>query len=158
MFRIFRKKSKEIKNRPTFYQKIGVAVGRFHRNWANCLNRKTANIKTSTLKVVLFIFCATFGSICAYIGFNAIIKPSNVVKVDKIQIPSHIIIEDDKGAYRQAEISKQEYDNIQSFKKYMDSLKTDSKGRSLYDTIIAERPGLMDSISLAELLYLKQKK
>lgn len=159
MFRIFKKKNKKEQNRPSLIQKIGNWIERFHRNWADYLNRKTENIKTSTLKVLLFIFCALFGSICIYTGFDAIRKPSNAIKVDKIQFPTHTIIEGQGATRQQSEIfSVQEYENIQSFKRYMDSLKNDEKGRASYDSIITERPGLMDSISLAESLYLKQLK
>lgn len=159
MFRIFRKRNKKTQTSPPLFKKVGVAVEKFHRKWANYLNRKTEGIKTSTLKVLLFIFCGLFGSICVYTGFDAIRKPSNVIKVDKIQLPTHVIIEDEGANLHQSEIlSAEEYANIQSFKKFMDSLKNDKKGRASYDSIITERPGLMDSIGLAESLYLKQLK
>ncbi|TXI87455.1 MAG: hypothetical protein E6Q36_07425 [Chryseobacterium sp.] len=159
MFRIFRKRNKKEQSSPSVFQKISTAVEKFHRRWANYLNRKTENIKTSTLKVLLFIFCALFGSICIYTGLDAIRQPSTVIKVDKIQFPSHTIIKNEGTAHQQSEIlSAQEYENIQSFKRYMDSLKNDKSGKASYDSIITERPGLMDSISLAESLYLKQLK
>ena len=55
-------------------------------------------------------------------------------------------------------ISKEEYEHIQSFKIYMDSLRISSKGKVLFDSIMQARPQLMDSIQLVENVYQSQSK
>ena len=55
-------------------------------------------------------------------------------------------------------ISKEEYEDIQAFKLYMDSLQSSSKGKVLYDSIMQARPQLMDSIHLVENMYQLQSK
>ncbi|ULT38451.1 hypothetical protein KRR40_25400 [Niabella defluvii] len=56
-------------------------------------------------------------------------------------------------------MSEAEYSRIKRFRVYMDSLARSPAGRTLYDSIIYHRPGLMDSVRFIENYYqqLKQK-
>ena len=58
-----------------------------------------------------------------------------------------------------AEVSEAEYSRIKRFRVYMDGLARSPAGKTLYDSIIHHRPGLMDSVWFIENYYqqLKQK-
>ncbi|RZK37224.1 MAG: hypothetical protein EOO90_25700 [Pedobacter sp.] len=49
-----------------------------------------------------------------------------------------------------ARVSDAEYSRIEQFHRYMDSLARDPTGKKTYDSLIAKRPGLMDSIRLVK--------
>lgn len=46
---------------------------------------------------------------------------------------------------------------LQTARKYLDSLARDSTGRKVYDSLIASRPGLLDSLMSAEYYYREMK-
>jgi hypothetical protein len=53
-------------------------------------------------------------------------------------------------------ISKEEFQRIENFKSYLDSLAKTNAGKRIFDSIIANRPGLIDSLSIVENLYQTQ--
>lgn len=55
-------------------------------------------------------------------------------------------------------VAKEEYEKIQRFRQYMDSLERSPSGKKLYNSILINRPGLLDSIILIENIYQSQIK
>jgi hypothetical protein len=53
-------------------------------------------------------------------------------------------------------IGKEEFQRIENFKIYLDSLVESKAGKRIYDSVIAHRPGLIDSLSILENVYQSQ--
>lgn len=68
------------------------------------------------------------------------------MKVDQITVPSNIIAPE--GYLGQSPmVSAEEYSRLISIRGYLDSLRKDSTGRSLYESFLHEYPGMLDSIN-----------
>ncbi len=53
-------------------------------------------------------------------------------------------------------ISEGENEKMQNFRNHMDSLAKTPSGKKMYDAILIDRPGLMDSVILIENIYQSQ--
>ena len=78
--------------------------------------------------------------------------------VIQVKSPRHIGKSGDEKTKATVIITKEEYDKIQRFRKYMDSLPRSLSGKKLYESILINRPRLMDSIILIENIYQSQTK
>ncbi len=83
-------------------------------------------------------------------------KKPTLVQVQNINYPKYFE-ESGEGSLSESIISKDQYARIHSFKNYMDSLASDAVGKAIYDSIVANRPGLLDSIKLLEEVYHSQQ-
>ena len=54
-------------------------------------------------------------------------------------------------------INEREFKRIHSFKVYLDSLQTTSKGKLKFDSLLSARPHLTDTINYLENLYYEQQ-
>lgn len=122
--------------------------------WAKWMSNKTKRISKRALTIALVIFVSLTSSYCIYLGLHAITGKSkgNAFTVTSIKRPRHLT---ESGAMESPlpPVSKQEYRRIQNFRLYMDSLARSPTGRNIYDSIIATRPGLMDSVRYIEKKY-----
>ena len=122
--------------------------------WAKWMSNKTKSISKRALTIALVIFVSLTSSYCIYLGLHAITGKSkgNAFTVTSIKRPRHLT---ESGAMESPlpPVSKQEYRRIQNFRLYMDSLARSPTGRNIYDSIIATRPGLMDSVRYIEKKY-----
>lgn len=101
--------------------------------------------KLKNLKAILIGFCVISSGLSIYFLVDAIIaKPNQSLKIDPIRMPQHF----DKSGDEVMESAMPEdiYQQIQEYKKYMDSI-----GQPI-------RPGMMDSIKILEEIYLQQQK
>lgn len=116
------------------------------KRFSDAMNRIVAKASTKKLKFGLVIFCLLSGGFSVYLIVSSIIRPGGPgIKVNKIDIP----IREDQSVRKVADsanfISDAMYQNIQRYKRYMDSM-----GFSI-------RPGLLDSIKELEDIYHSQK-
>lgn len=101
--------------------------------------------KLKNLKAILIAFCVISSGLSIYFFVDAIIsKPKAKLKIDPIRMPQHF----DKSGDEVMESTMPDdiYQQIQDYKKYMDSI-----GQPI-------RPGMMDSIKILEKIYLQQQK
>ena len=120
---------------------------------AEWLQRKTIHYSSRKLKLLLLLFCfAFFGEslLLIYYGVN-----SNQSKYYFVT-PIHIVPLLKEKVY-QPTISRKEYDRIHAFKKYVDSLQGTSAGKLKSDSLLFNRPYLMDTINLLENIYYEQQ-
>lgn len=110
------------------------------------------------LKVILVVFCLGCGGYSIYLMVNAIVSPDKKqpsFKVDQVDVPKHFDETGDEIIQPESYVDEGTYQQIQGFKEYLDSLKTNKS--KLYDSIMVARPGLMDSILALEEIYNSQK-
>lgn len=122
--------------------------------WAQWMSNKTKRISKRSVTIALVIFVSLTSSYCIYLGAHAITGKSkgNAFTLTPIKRPRHL---SESGTIESPipPVSKQDYRRIQKFRWYMDSLARSPSGRKIYDSIIATRPGLMDSVRYIEKEY-----
>ena len=122
--------------------------------WAKWMSNKTKSISKRAVTIALVVFISLTSGYCIYLGVHAITGKSkgNAFTLTSIKRPRHLT---ESGAIASPlpPVSKQDYRRIQKFRLYMDSLARSPSGRKLYDSIVAARPGLMDSVRYIEKEY-----
>jgi hypothetical protein len=106
--------------------------------WLQC---KTAALPPRQLKGCCLLFFVVFASGNVAILFQAVRHPVRSLTVAPIQIPQPappLVIT--PGQWH-------------SFRRWLDSLQSDSNGKKIYDTIRKQRPGLLDSLRQIEAEY-----
>jgi len=100
------------------------------------------------LKALLVVFCLLGGGSSIYLIAEAIFKHEQpALKIEKINIPKFY----DQGGDLQTgrTIEPESYKDLQSFRRYMDSLQE----VKLRDSILKIRPKLMDSLKLLKEIF-----
>lgn len=116
------------------------------------LQNKSEMLPLEAKRYFVIVFC--FISFCSCI--RVIIKslyahPNTSVAIVSIRFPTQ-----NSHNYLQPTISKREFKKIQKFKVYLDSLCKSKSGKRIYDSLTANSPGLIDSLSMVENLYQSQ--
>lgn len=138
--------------------KIFFGITKLQTAFARLMDKKVNRYSVKKRRYFLYIFCipaALYFLFLMATPFLPLPKVS-VLRVDNIKMPIHT---DKTGELKNNEefITKEEYNNIHSFKIYMDSLSKDSNGKKIYDSILLAHPKLMDSINMIEEFYQFQK-
>lgn len=152
--KLWRRNRNVEKELPSF---VKAGLNRFNGwliNIANSLQQRTNHFSLRKKKVLLLLFVIVFvaeSSIVTIQSFTRKTKSSFTVARIK-PIP----IEYDKSVA--PVITKTEFLRIQRFKNYIDSLSTTTQGRKRKDSLLDNRPQLMDSVNFLINLYLQQSK
>lgn len=159
MIRFFkRRKDKPSLMYPVF-QRLSDAVDKQQRKWAGWLNGKAERLSRNAKLFWLILFCFLFGGGSIYIIVHAVGNKTKKLLIEKMSFPAYAISEDSTVSSMALPIlTEKEHQNIERFKRYMDSLQKTRTGKPKYDSIINTRPGLMDSIAFIEQLYHDQLK
>lgn len=160
---LFKKKNNEADdNKKTISDKVADKIAgagiKIQKAFANKMNKLFEKMSGKRIKIVLIFFCVTAGGYSLYLLANSIFKKENkqqVFKIEQVDVPKHFDKTGDETIMPEAAIDEQTYNQIQDFKKYMDSIQIHSKKE--YDSILINRPGLLDSIQMLEQIYLSQK-
>jgi hypothetical protein len=125
---------------------------------ADRLNGKAASWQPERVKLGLVFFCLLFGITSLMIMTKAIWRPETnaSIGIKHISIPKNIGHARDGGRADHF-ISKNEYNRLEHFRVYIDSLEGSAHGREIKDSILGQRPKLLDSLAMVEQLYNKQK-
>jgi hypothetical protein len=105
------------------------------------LQRKTVGHSPQKIKrysVLVLLVCASWNG---WLIVQAVRHPAGNYPVEQIRMPNHVVAP--------AKNPRELY----AFRAWLDSLKMDSNGRKIYDTIRRERPGLLDSLRQLEKMY-----
>lgn len=156
---LFKKReNKKIQSLPAnkLLEGIGNVVSKMQEAWAKWMEHRTENLNHNQWLMVLGLFVLLTGGYCSYlISASVLSKRKMVFSIPSIQMPITKTLED---KYRLAfTLSEKEYQKINRFRLYMDSLKSSPTGKLEYDRIIRQRPGLMDSLNSIERYYQSQK-
>ncbi len=132
---------------------------RLQERWAAFMYRHTERLSVKWKLIVLFFFCLCYGGLSIlFIARSLMNNRATSFYVTQGKIPQHIGKSGDEKTKVITIVTKEEYVKIQHFRKYMDSLAKSPSGKKLYDVILINRPGLMDSIILIENIYQSQNK
>jgi hypothetical protein len=113
------------------------------------LQAKSELLPIKAKRFAVIVLCLiSFGSCISVIikSFDSHHYNSHVITA--IRVPTQNV-----QNYKQPSISEEEFGKIQKFKSYIDSLGRIKSGKRVFDSIMAKRPGLMDSLSVVENLY-----
>ena len=132
---------------------------RLQQRWAAFMEHYTERLSVKWKLIVLFFFCLCSGGLSIlFIARSLMNNHTTSFHVTQGKIPQHIGKSGDEKTKAITIVTKEEYDKMQHFRKYMDSLARSPSGKKLYDVILINRPGLMDSIILIENIYQTQNK
>ena len=159
MFKLFKNKATVIN--PVQEKMAGLIVKKgiqFQMKWAGLMQRITERFSLQTKKIGLLTATITTCLYSLFIIAQSIVsKPKQSIPVSKIQMPQHIISNGDIRHPEYSLIPEKEYRKIIRFHQYMDSLGKTTNGRKIADSILKNRPGLLDStLELKKLYELQQ--
>lgn len=127
--------------------------------FAETMNKAMAGVSTKRMKGLVICFCLVAGGLSLYILLEALVAPNrhpNSLKVEPVQMPKHFDKSGDDEMAGDARIDEETAERVRLFKQSMDSLRNVNPQR--FDSILAARPFLFDSIRLFEQLYQQQLK
>ena len=144
----WKRKNKEVKETPLRDKVAGKIAGgliKVQTKFSDQMNKLVSTMTIKKVKMWLAVFCIISGGLSVYFFVNALVtKPKQAFKIDTVHVPEHF----DKSGDEIMEnpVPDEMYQNIQEYKRYMDSL-----GEPI-------RPSLLDSIKILEEIYLQQQK
>ena len=162
MLRLLKKRegnNKANMDQPTVIKNVTDKLITVQHKIADRLNESAATWQPERIKVGLILFCILFGLASLTIMIKAIwiSKPNNMMAVRHVKMPEYIGHTQDEVTIPDHFISKKEYNRLEHFRIYMDSLDGSANGKKIKDSILSQRPKLLDSLAMVEQLYNKQK-
>lgn len=132
---------------------------RMQNVWALWMGRRTERLSRRTLLLLLLTFIVLACGYSIYlIGQSFSGNQTSTFSVTPIRKPGHVLQAGDATSQPDMIVSKTDYQGIIRFRGYMDSLARSPDGKAAYDSIILNRPGLLDSIRYIEEAYQSQTK
>lgn len=132
--------------------KISSVYIKIKKAWAEWMAARTKGLTKKDWIAVLACFVLVTGSYSTYLVASAFTDTSPTsIKLGSIRRPIHTGNTGEPMPKGRA--SDAEYLRIEAFRRYMDSLAHDPTGKTIHDSIIANRHGLMDSIRQVEEYY-----
>ena len=127
------------------------------RKLAIHLQQKSELLSIPAKKYSLAFFFILFGGSSIAIIIHSATTRQEIISVARISKSADVGKREFPALRSDSTITKREYERIIEFKKYLFLLRDDPARRKRFDSIITNRPGLMDSITLFEKMYLSQK-
>jgi len=161
---LFRKRNRKADDHP-LKDKAARGIAKFllriQTKFSEFMNVNTKNIPVKGLKIFLIAFCLFGGGFSIYLIAEAIFKKDKQqpsIKIDKVNVPKYYDQSGSEKLQTEQYVDEETFRGIQSFERYMDSLKETKSGRKLHDSILIIRPGLRDSIRMLKEIYNSQIK
>ncbi len=126
------------------------------RTLSKTLSRQAEKMSVNTKKVILVIFCFVFGTASLLITFLAFETKSSVIYIERISVPSSVLDGLRTPDRAISVFPDQQIARIVRFRKQLDSLNKSKTGKRTYDSIVKLHPGLIDSLTLVEELYINK--
>jgi len=136
--------------------KIARILVKTQSRFASVMGRLSSRISTQKLKVIVILFSFLGAGFSLYCIAKAILPDQNVspFRAEHTSVPK-LPEMDNQESNTNVLISDETLQTINAFKEYMDSLRLN--GSKIYDSIISNRPHLMDSINMLEEMYYSQQ-
>jgi hypothetical protein len=125
------------------------------------MNARMKNIPVKKIKILLVLFCMLGGGYSVYLFAAAILgseKEQQRLKIEHVNVPKYYDQGGDDEFKTEHYVDEEIFQQIQSFEKFMDSLRHSESGRKIHDSILLARPGLADSIQMLKEIYQSQIK
>ncbi len=161
---LFKKRRKEVSadDKTRISDKVagkiaGVGI-KMQQLFGDKMNKIFMHTDFKRLKIFLLLFCICAGGYSLYLIIDGVVSPDKKqkpFKVQQIDVPKHFDKTGAEDLMPEAYITDETRQQIEQFKKYMDSLNRNNKGE--HDSILQARPGLMDSVQVLEQIYLSQQ-
>lgn len=151
--KLWRKRKKADRELPSFVKTGLESFNGKLIDIANSLQQKTNGYSVRKKKVLLALFVVVFATGCFVVTIQSINMGNKTISVSRIKT---LPIQNEEN-YTPI-IIKSEFLRIQRFKNYADSLNTTRAGRKIRDSLLRNRPHLMDSVNFLINLYLEQQK
>jgi len=142
----FTNKRKEVQS-ITWLDQLQAASGAWGLRISGWLQRKTMTLSPVRLKLYAVLFLLCFGSWNGWIIVQALQHPHSPIPAQQLRL-SHPILPSVRPPVDQSSLA-----GIQKFRSWLDSLQADTTGRKVYDSILQQRPGLLDSLQQIEKTY-----
>jgi hypothetical protein len=127
--------------------------------WAKWMGKRTENLSRRTLILLLLLFITLTGSHSIFLIRKSVSgNPANPVSATGVKIPKHVTKSRRVVPQQDITVNNDVFQRITQFREYMDSLARSQDGKAMYDSIVTNRPGLLDSIKLVEKIYRPQIK
>ena len=141
-------------NTDNIARKISNCLLNLQSGFALFMGKQTAGLSTISKKIMFIVVCLLFTTISTSLIVHAIISKPSLNKINITHIRFIPPVKDENHSI--IVITQAAYNKLQLFKRYMDSLRMDKTGKKSYDSILISRPGIMDSVTLLEKIYVKQ--
>jgi len=158
---LFKRKNKTLSENH-LHDKVAKGIADFfikaQTKFALVMNKRFSNMPMKKLNALLIVFCLSCSGYSIYLIVNAILssnKKQASFKVERVNVPKQFDKTGDEILRPANYVDEETHKQLQEFKYYMDSLKTNKSKR--YDSIMIARPGLMDSVAVLEEIYNSQK-
>jgi hypothetical protein len=124
--------------------------------WATCMTRWTASLSKRALQVVVFLFCLLFGGASLFTFLDVFRQNApTLMKPATLTVPKYY---KQPGVALTPLLTPQDREYISRFKTHLDSLNSSLGGRAVYDSLLRERPGLLDSLRMIEDVFYSPSK
>lgn len=127
---------------------------RVQKHLSEFLQRRSEMLSLTCKTFVFIIFCLISVCSCLYLIIkNFEFKISQSYSITPIRVPKQVAQNELQKRQPSVGVTKKEFEKIQKFRFYMDSLARSKTGKRIHDSILINRPGLIDSITIIENLY-----
>lgn len=134
------------------------AIGKILLKFDAYLQARTKNVPPIRLRIMLAIFCLTWGGLSVYLILNSFSTEKRAfISIQKIQLPRYSGKTGEENLRVQHNTENRAGSKMQLFIDSMDVLKNSVTGRHVYDSILRTRPQLMDSIRRLNILQSNKK-
>lgn len=128
------------------------------QRWVAFMQRYAERLSTKWKAIILSVFCLCTGGFSFFLIAKSLTS-NNIISFNVTQFKSSFPAKlGDELSKPGVIITKEEYEKIEHFKQYVDSLAVSPSGKKLHDSILISRPGLVDSIIFLENIYQSQVK
>ena len=141
--KLFRRQRKEVQSF-TWLDHLQATNRAWGLRISGWLQRKTLTLPRMRLKLYTFLFLLFFGSWNGWIIVQALRHPHPAIPSTQLRL-SHPVLPSVRPAVDPSSLA-----GIRKFRSWLDSLQADTSGRKLYDSILQQRPGLLDTLQKLE--------
>lgn len=163
MLSLFKNKKKEKKvvetnDRDRIAKDIVVKCIFWQQRWAAFMQHHSQRLSSKWKVIILTLFCLCAGGSSLFLIAKSLTGDRNFsFRITQIKNSLFQKGRDEKVRIDEM-ITKEQYDKIERFRRYMDSLARSPSGKILYKNIMISHPALMDSMVIFENIYQLQLK
>jgi hypothetical protein len=118
------------------------------------MQRKSDKLSGGAKKCCLVLFCLLSLGCSLYLILKSFSSSNDkTLMVAPINVPLHSANGGDYDTRSPLLLTKAEFQRIEQFSRYMDSLNSSVSGKRIRDSLLLSRPGLMDSIQVLKRLF-----
>jgi len=129
------------------------------QRWADFMQRFTEHLSRNGKLIILSLFCLTAGSLSLFLIVRSVQgRKVSSFNVSHLKTPPYVGKSGDENTKAVVTVTQTEYEKFQRFRIYMDSLVKSPSGKKVHDSILYQRPHLMDSIFFLVRIYQSQSK